>query len=224
MVFTETKGPFPRLRRIFFAGLITILPLTITIMVIVWLVDYIQFFLGPSSAFGQFMESFGLRFVSSESAAYALGLVVVFISILVLGALVEAGLRNRLNAITDRLLNRVPIVGSVYSALSKLISMFDKQDKADLKSMQAVMCFFGGKKDSTGVLGLLTSSEKVIQNGVEYYSIMIPTAPVPVGGAILFVPIDWIEEVDFEFEGLLNIYMSMGVTSPSYFNKVNPNT
>lgn len=54
---------------------------------------------------------------------------------------------------------------------------------------------------------------------MDYYSIMIPTAPVPFGGAILFVPVDWVEHVEIEFDGLLNIYMSMGITSPDYFNK-----
>jgi len=76
------------------------------------------------------------------------------------------------------------------------------------------MCFFGEKEGGTGVLALLTSPEKINMNGVDYFSIMIPTAPVPFGGAILFVPVDWVEHVDIEFDGLLNIYMSMGITSP----------
>ena len=128
-------------------------------------------------------------------------------------------MRNRLQLIIDTILKRVPLIGSVYNTLSKLIRMFDKSDEADLKSMQAVMCFFGGNKSGTGVLALLTSPETITQNGTEYYSIMIPTAPVPVGGAILFMPVDWVEHVDIEFEGLLNIYMSMGITSPDFFNK-----
>lgn len=220
MTATKQNGPFPRIRRIFFAGILTVLPLTLTVMVFVWLVDYIKTFLGPTSAFGNFMESFGLRFVSSEQSAYLLGLVAVIGLVFLLGALVEAGMRNRLQILTDSILNRVPLVRSVYNALSKIVRMFDDNEQTDLKSMQAIMCYFGGDKNGSGVLALLTSPETIVQNDIEYYTVLIPTAPVPVGGAILFVPVDWVETVDINFEGLLNIYMSMGVTSPDYFNTV----
>ena len=219
MTSTTKSGPFPKIRTTFLAGLLAALPVALTVMVIVWLVEYAQRFLGPSSVFGNFMEIVGLRFVSSETNAYLFGLVAVIVLLYLLGAIVEAGMRNRLQLIIDTILKRVPLIGTVYNTLSKLTRMFDKSDGADFKSMQAVMCFFGGKKDGSAVLALLTSSETIIQNGTEYYSIMIPTAPVPVGGAIVFMPVDWVEKVDFEFEGLLNIYMSMGITSPDYFNK-----
>jgi uncharacterized membrane protein len=48
---------------------------------------------------------------------------------------------------------------------------------------------------------------------------MIPTSPVPIGGAILYVPVDWVQKVDFGIDGLVNIYVSMGVTGPDYLNK-----
>ncbi len=219
MTQSDTTGPLPKLRRIFIAGILTVLPLTLTVMVIVWLVEYVQKFLGPSSSFGQFMESIGLQFVTSVTSAYLLGLLLIIGLIFVLGALVEAGMRNRLQNLTDSILNRVPFVRSVYNALTKIVRMFDGDDQADLKSMQAIMCYFGGNKQGSGVLALLTSPQTIKKNGIEYYSVLIPTAPVPVGGAILFVPVDWVETVDFKFDGLLNIYMSMGVTSPEYFNK-----
>ena len=219
MTASNRPGSFPRIRRTFLAGLLAALPLALTITVIVWLVEYIQLFLGPNSAFGQFMESFGLKFVSSEISAYFLGIISVLLIIYLLGVFVEAGMKNRWQALIDGILNRVPLVRKVYNAINKLVLMFDTKDQADIKSMGAVMCFFGGRGGGTGVLALLTSPEKINQHGVDYYSIMIPTAPVPFGGAILFVPVDWVEHVDIGFDGLLNIYMSMGITSPDYFNQ-----
>ena len=219
MTASNKPRPFPRIRRTFLAGLLAALPLALTVTVIIWLAEYIQRFLGPKSAFGKLMEFLGLKFVSSEISAYLLGVLAVLLLVYLLGVIVEAGLKNRWQALIDGVLNRVPLVGRVYKALNKMISMFDTREQADIKSMGAVMCFFGGKEGSTGVLALLTSSEKINMNGVDYYSIMIPTAPVPFGGAILFVPVDWVEHVDIEFDGLLNIYMSMGITSPEYFNQ-----
>jgi len=83
--------------------------------------------------------------------------------------------------------------------------------------MSAVVWFFGGSKDGTATLALLTSQESIQLNGRDYYAVMIPTAPIPFGGAILYVPVEWVVKADFDFNGLLNIYMSMGVTSPDYF-------
>jgi len=219
MTADKKPGPFPSIRRTFLAGLLAALPLALTIAVIIWLAEYIQRFLGPNSAFGQHMESFGLKFVSSGVSAYLIGVIAILLIIYLLGVFVEAGMKNRWQALIDGILNRVPLVGTVYNALNKLINMFDTKDQADIKSMGAVMCFFGEKEGGTGVLALLTSPEKINMNGVDYFSIMIPTAPVPFGGAILFVPVDWVEHVDIEFDGLLNIYMSMGITSPEYFNQ-----
>jgi uncharacterized membrane protein len=48
---------------------------------------------------------------------------------------------------------------------------------------------------------------------------MIPSSPVPVGGAILYVPVSWVEKVDFGIDGLVNVYVSMGVTGPDYLQK-----
>jgi uncharacterized membrane protein len=46
--------------------------------------------------------------------------------------------------------------------------------------------------------------------------VLIPTAPVPFGGAILYVPVDWVEPLDVAFDEMFNIYMSMGATSSDY--------
>jgi uncharacterized membrane protein len=134
-----------------------------------------------------------------------------------LGVLVEAGIKNRWQSLLDSVLNRVPLVSTIYNALNKLTRMFELKDESGMKSMSAVMCHFGGKGNGTVVLALLTTPESIHLNGHDYYAIMIPTAPVPFGGAILYMPVEWVEPADLAFDGLLNIYMSMGVTSSDYF-------
>ena len=59
-------------------------------------------------------------------------------------------------------------------------------------------------------------------NGQDYSGVMIPTAPVPFGGAILYVPVDWVEPTDLTFDELFNVYMSMGATSSEYLGDRNP--
>jgi uncharacterized membrane protein len=43
--------------------------------------------------------------------------------------------------------------------------------------------------------------------------VLVPTAPVPIGGGLLYVPVDWVTPADVGAEGLTSIYVSMGITS-----------
>lgn len=214
----EKPTLFRRIARPFIAGLLAALPLALTVAVIIWLAEFIQRFLGPHSAFGKLLGSFGLRFVTSDIVAYLIGLAVTFVLIYLLGVFVEAGMKNRWHALVDTIMDQVPLVRTIYNALNKLTRLFELKDETDLKSMSAVMCHLGGK-GGTAVLALMPSSEVIQLNGQGYHAVLIPTAPVPFGGAILYVPAEWVEPADFAFDGLLNIYMSMGATSPEYFHK-----
>ena len=215
----KRPGLFKSIFRTFLAGLLAALPLVLTVTAIIWLAEFIHRFLGPSSGFGQILEKIGLRFVTPEASAYAIGVVVVLASIYFLGVFVEAGMKNRLQLLIDTVLNRVPLVRTLYNAITKITKMFESKDEADIKSMSAVMCHFGGKGEGSAVLALLTSPKPIHMNDRDYYSVMIPTAPVPFGGAILYVPVEWVESAGMSFDGLLNVYMSMGVTSAEYLHK-----
>lgn len=208
---------FKSISRTFITGLIAALPLALTIAVIVWLVEFLRNFMGPESAFGKTLGSFGYHFVTSEITAYLIGVIGTLVIIFFLGVLLEAGLKKRWNMLIDNFIDRVPIVRTVYTALKRLMDMLDPKENSELKSMSSVMCHFGGK-GGTAVLALMPSSEKILLNGESYYGVLIPTAPVPFGGAILYVPVEWVEPVDMQFDGLLNVYMSMGATSADYIH------
>lgn len=215
---------FKRISRTFISGLVAALPLALTIAVIVWLVEFFHKFLGPESAFGKTLGSIGYQFVTSEIIAYLIGVLGSLAIIFFLGVLLEAGLKKRWNLLIDNLIERVPLVRTIYTALKRLMDMLDPKENAELKSMSSVLCHFGGK-GGTAVLALMPSSEKIHLNGEDYYGVLIPTAPVPFGGAILYVPIEWVEPVDMAFDGLLNVYMSMGATSADYIHSKDiPNT
>ena len=213
----ENPSVLKHISRKFIAGLLAILPLALTMAVIVWLVEFIQRFLGRDSAVGKALQSIGLKFATSEVAAYLIGVVLTLALIYLLGVLVEAGMKNRWSAMVDGVMHRLPLVRSIYNALKKLMQLFETKDQSELKAMKAVMCHLGGK-GGTAVLALMPSADRVHIGGMDYYPVLIPTAPVPFGGAILYVPVEWVETSDVAFEGLLNIYMSMGATSSDYLH------
>jgi uncharacterized membrane protein len=204
--------------RPFLTGLLMIFPLVITIIVIVWAINFLSGMMGPESDFGGMLESLGLNFVSNKVVAYLIGLSATLVLIYFLGVLVQVGLRNQLNNLADNIIKRIPLIRTIYDASRKLTNLFEVKDQPDMKSMSPVLCYFGGK-GGTAVLALLTTREIISIDGNDYYSIMIPSSPVPVGGAILYVPVDWVEKVDFGIDGLVNVYVSMGVTGPEYLQK-----
>jgi uncharacterized membrane protein len=44
----------------------------------------------------------------------------------------------------------------------------------------------------------------------------VPTSPVPVGGGLLFVPAEVVQPTDLSVEGLISIYVSMGITADQF--------
>jgi uncharacterized membrane protein len=47
-----------------------------------------------------------------------------------------------------------------------------------------------------------------------YLGILVPTAPVPIGGGLIYVPESWVTAADIGMDQLMSIYVSMGVTPP----------
>ncbi len=215
---TTRKSVWRKLFGPFLTGITSLFPIVFTITVVVWCVNFLASLLGPTTNFGQFMQSFGFNLVRNDIVAYLLGLLAVFVLIYLLGLLINIGFRKHWQLINDQIMNRIPLVKTIYDASKKIVSLIDGKDKSDVKSMSPVMCYFGGK-GGTAVLALLTSKEVIEIDGNRYYSVMIPTSPIPIGGAIIYVPINWVEKVNFGIEGLMNIYVSMGVSGNEMLTK-----
>jgi uncharacterized membrane protein len=51
---------------------------------------------------------------------------------------------------------------------------------------------------------------------LDYHAVLIPSAPVPVGGSLLFVPANSVRPADLPVDAFMSIYVSMGVTGPQF--------
>ena len=199
--------------RTFIAGFLVLLPLAVTIAVIVWVGSLIFAYLGPDSAIGRILLSIGFNFSDSPVVAYALGAVVVIGLVYLLGVAVESRLESRIRALIDALMQRIPFVGSLYDVTKRFVAIVDRKDEEGLKSMSPVWCFFGGE-GGAAVLGLLPMAKPIMIGDQPYHVVLVPSAPVPVGGCLVYVPVQWVKPADFGVEALMSIYVSMGVTSP----------
>lgn len=215
MIQTQLKRSLSqRISQPFVTGVLGFLPLALTLAILAWVVVFLHDLVGPKSAFGRILASAGLNIVTCEVVAYTVGLVGTLTAIYVFGVLVESGMGNRYQYAVEGALHRVPLVSTIYDASKQLTSMFDRNNE-DVKAMTPVLCSFGGE-GGTATLALLPSPKPVRIGGYDYHVVIVPTAPVPFGGALLCVPVDCVKPAGCSFDGMVNIFMSMGASAPDY--------
>ena len=202
-----------RILAVFIAGFLVLLPFVLTLALLVWIGGFINQFLGPGSLFGRLLISIGLGVTASSSFAYLFGILVILGLIFVIGLVVESKLRLHLVGFVDGIMARIPLVNTVYDTTKRFVAIVDKKGGDGIKSMSPVWCFFGGE-GGAAVLALLPTPDPVMINGAPYHVILAPSAPVPIGGCLIYVPAEWVKPADVGVEGLMSIYVTMGVSSP----------
>jgi uncharacterized membrane protein len=77
-----------------------------------------------------------------------------------------------------------------------------------------VWCFFGGE-GGAAVLALAPSAQPIDIAGRRYFAVLVPTAPIPFGGALIYVPVEWVRAANIGVDKLTGVYVSMGITPPT---------
>jgi len=196
----------------FLAGLGAILPVLLTLVLIGWVGSYLHALLGPDSAAGDLFRRLGLTFVTIDNkfAAWAIGLVPVLASIWLLGLLVKSRARTLVQQAIDGAVTHIPVVKSVYGAVSQLVGMLQKDKQQELTSMNVVYCRFGTNHGG-GFLALLVSPDIYRFGEMDHRVVYVPTSPIPMSGGIVFVPAENVHKVDMTAEQLMRIYFSLGI-------------
>lgn len=194
------------------AGLLALLPLALTLLLLTWIVSLLNRFAGPSTPLGQLFATVGHPFVESPVQAYLIGTLLLIAAIFPLGLAVQLGLKGPLSRLINGILRRIPLLGTLYSLTDRFVGLLDKKEGADIGAMSPVWCFFGG--DGVAVLALLPNPEPIEIDGRAYHAVLVPTAPIPVGGGLLYIRTEWVRPANIGIEAFTRIYVSMGLTPP----------
>ncbi len=205
------KRGFDSIVATWLAGLVVFLPLALTLAVLGWLVGLLNDYLGPDSMVGGFFSALGYKVAANSPVPYLLGTLVLMAAIYLLGLALRLGLKRPLAQFLNVTLRRIPVIGSLYDFTSGFVGLLDKK-QGDIGAMSAVWCFFGG--EGVAVLALAPSAEPVTIDGRRYFAVLVPTSPVPIGGGLVYVPVEWVKPANFGIEKLTEIYVSMGLTPP----------
>lgn len=198
----------------FLTGLFALLPLVITLWIMNWVAGILRGVIGPESLVGNGLRSIGLHYVSNQYVATAIGWIFVIGCIWLVGLLVSGTARYSWQEWFDGSFKKIPVVKSVYGPVKQVVEMFSKQDESAVSGMQVVYCYLGDD-EAAGFLGLLPSEDIYRFKEQDCQVVYLPSAPMPMTGFNMFIPVDRVRVVEMGVEDLMQIYFSLGVMTTS---------
>lgn len=195
------------------AGLLLVLPFVITFWIVYWLYATLDLYVFSPMAwlvgrlFGvSRVDAFVPDWVEEYGSPVA-GLIGVGVLLYVLGFFAH----SRLAALFDRIVLRVPIVTSIYSAARRMFeSLSGTGELARFKRVVLVAFPHPGMRSP----GFVTSSCRDEATGKTILGIYMPTTPFPTTGYLLLVPEEEVTDIDWTFEETIQAMVSFGITAP----------
>ncbi|MEZ5498237.1 MAG: DUF502 domain-containing protein [Steroidobacteraceae bacterium] len=178
-------------------GLITILPVGLTAYFMYWLSVTIETLLSrPLQAV-----------LGSQHYWPGMGLLAGLALLLVVGVLVNAYLVQRLLGFGERLLLKVPVVKTVYSAIRDMTRLVDAGGKRDLERVVAL------RYGSARLIGFVTQDDARIEGidlAEETVAVYLPMS-YQIGGYTVYVPKSEIEPVAMPVEQAMRVVLTGGL-------------
>jgi uncharacterized membrane protein len=188
--------------RIFLTGLLTVLPIVVTIYVTVWMLTVLERFFGKQI----------MLLVPDEWYRTGMGLLVAIAVVFAVGVLMHGYVFRRLFALLEWLMLEIPLVRSVYTAMRDLLGMFaEHKDEA----LQVVAITLPGEMR---VLGFITRADfsdappGIAQPGE--VAVYLPMS-YQLGGFTVFVPKDAVTPIDMSREEAMKFILTAGLRNAS---------
>ena len=194
------------MKKYLIAGLLVWIPLVITIFVLKLLIDTMDKTLLLLPERFQTDALFGFH-------VPGMGVILTIVVVLVTGVLAANFFGKKLLVWWDLILQRIPIVNSVYGGVKQISdTLFSPEGKA---FRNAVLIRY--PQQSTWTIALLTGEpqhEVTDHIGFENYSVFVPTTPNITGGFFLIVPKRDVIPLKMSVDQALKYIISMGVAEP----------
>ena len=193
------------IRRYFIGGLLVWLPIWATYIVIKFLVLLMDGSLNLLPTRYQPHAIFGTN-------VPGIGLILTLIILFVTGLLVTNFIGDRIVQAWDKLLSRIPLIRSIYSAVKQVTEALLKPSG---KSFRKVLMVEFPRKGVWSI-GFQTSDTFPHAPGEgNYITVFVPTTPNPTSGFLMIMPEDEVVELDISVEDGLKTIISLGVVNTS---------
>jgi len=196
------------MRKYLIAGLLVWLPLGVTLLVVKLLVDFMDriLLLLPAGWRPEAVLGFHVP---------GLGFVLALAIVLLTGVVVANLLGRRLVAVSERVVARIPLVRTLYSAVKQFSETVLAPEGRSFRSVLLV------EYPRRGIWCLAfqtseVSGEAQAKTGQEMVTVFLPTTPNPTSGFVLLVPRQDVVELDMTVDEGMRMIITLGVAVPTW--------
>ena len=197
------------IKKSFIAGLLVILPVWLTILIIWYVFKWISSLSMPilSPFLNIFTSDSQWIDILAKIASFFLTLIIIFF----VGFFTNIWFGKKLYNFFENVLTKIPLIGSIYSALKKLFSFFATSEDTTNNFQKVIFVPFP-TKDSYCVA--FSTGEKII-NGQKYISSFMPSTPNPTTGFLMLVKAEDVIESEYTIEEAIQFIISAGIVQPN---------
>ena len=198
-------------RRYVMAGLVVWVPLGVTLLVLKLLADILSgLVLIPPAWRPENLIGMTLPYLD-----VFLSLIIAVIVLFVTGLIVANILGRQLVHLWEGILNRIPLVRSIYSAAKKFAEVLFADTNQSFKKVLLI------EYPRKGIYSLCfqtaTALEEVqARTSEDVICVFVPTTPNPTSGFIMMIPRSDVIELDMDVESALKMIVSLGVVVPPW--------
>jgi uncharacterized membrane protein len=212
MIDTQPPPPrtsaFGKLKAYFFTGLVITAPIAITIWATIWFI----------SIFDRWVKPFVPDAYNPDTylpvRVPGFGLLFALIVITLIGALAANLVGRTLFGIWDNILQRTPVVRSIYKGSKQIFETLFAQKGASFQKV----CLVEWPRRETWSIGFISREVDGGMVGLEagraMYAVYVSTTPNPTSGYVFFCDVDDVRLLNISVEDALKLVISMGLVFP----------
>lgn len=219
------RGLLAGLRASFLTGLVVVLPIGLTIYLIWTVIGWIDGWILPLIP-GPWKPDVVVREIFGPDASIpvrGVGVVVFLVFTVVVGWVAKGLLGRSLLHWAERLVDRMPVVRSIYNGLKQIAETVFAQSETNFERA----CLVEYPKENIWAIGFVSTrakgelQAKLNGHGFEdVISVFLPTTPNPTSGFLLYVAEKDVIYLDMKIEDAAKLIISAGLVYPN--GKANP--
>lgn len=196
-----------RLRNYLLTGIVIVAPVGITVYLVWSFVTTVDDLVTPFIPAAYKPETY-LPF-----SLPGLGLVIVMIALILIGAFAANFFGRALLTVGDELLDRMPVIRSLYATLKQVFQMVVSSESSSFKEV-VLMEYPRPGSWAMGFIINEDTGEVCERTAPDVVSVFLPTVPLPTSGLVLFIPRKDLIFLDMTVDDGLKFAISGGIVVP----------
>ena len=192
-----------KLKTHFIAGIIAIVPISVSFYLIWWMFKYLD------NLFGKYLSKYIGGYI------YGIGFIALFLIIWLVGFIMSSYLGRKAMKFGENILHKIPVLNVIFKTTKEISQrLLDNQIKNFKQAV--ILKVFNNKYHS---IGFITSDESVYvgKTKTKMVHVFIPTAPNPTSGFLILVEENKIQKLDMPIEEAFKAIVSAGMIYPEEY-------